>query len=709
MGTIKSTFIIEDKATSVLQNIAEQFMITHSILSKTIDINYKITKPNFDFNIPKVDTPNVATQQPISPDYTSQINNLSEVQSKLTSINSTVNTIRDTIARQNDNLAQQNNILTGQQSKISTITTTRNETISSEQIMFAMLGKIGLLLQEQVRLTNDIAGNTNNVVNKLDNVGSGYSKVNAGAMKHKTSILDTIKNMARLNQAIELVKRTLDTVGKAMSFTDDTITATARLNLINDGLQTTQQLQDKIFASAMRSRGQYDLMLKSISKMGILAKHAFKSNDEMIAFNELLAKTYKVSGASAEEMRASTYQLIQAMAAGKLQGDEFKSIEEGAPMLATKIAEYLNVPQGMLKKLAKEGKITSDVIKNAMFQASADIEAKFIQLPLTWSDYMMQLENITRKHLEPVSNMFKTMLNSNSFKNTFMALEIGIYLVSKALQRLLKFLGDIYNFVSNELGTLFSSELFSNVWNGFITATILTYEVLKLLFNGLLIVYNFIKDNFDTIVQVAGMTLVMLAVTYIPVVLTSIGQLIVKLLMLAGAWLAQHFVLVGTIAIFGILSFILYELGFNIQQVALIVLGLIAVLSMWHIIQWLVNGAILACPIMWIILGIIALIGVIFILVDSFAQATGVAESGFGVIMGGLAVVGQAFMELFKLVQKVFNGIIKFGVAVGNNIGKAFTNPIGYIENAFYSMLATITNVVKGIIDVINMIPRCTY
>lgn len=709
MGTIKSTFIIEDKATSVLQNIAEQFMITHSILSKTIDINYKITKPNFDFNIPKVDTPNVATQQPISPDYTSQINNLSEVQSKLTSINSTINIIKDTIDRQNNSLTQQNDILTKQDTNVSSITANRNNTISSEQIMLAMLGKIGLLLEEQVKLTNNIAGNTDNVVKKLDNVGSGYSKVNAGAMKHKTSILDTIKNMARLNQAIELVKRTLDTIGKAMSFTDDAITATARLNLINDGLQTTQQLQDKIFASAMRSRGQYDLMLKSISKMGILAKHAFKSNDEMIAFNELLAKTYKVSGASAEEMRASTYQLIQAMAAGKLQGDEFKSIEEGAPMLATKIAEYLKVPQGMLKKLAKDGKITSDVIKNAMFQASGDIEKKFAQLPLTWSDYMMQLENITRKHLEPVSNMFKTMLNSDAFKNTFKALEIGIYLASNAIQVLLKFLGDVYNFISGELSTLLSSQLFRNVWDGFILATMFVYEVLKILFGALFAVYSFIKDNFDAIIQIAGMTLFMLAVQYLPVLLTAIGNLIVELFTLAGAWIIQNLSLVGTIAVFGILSFILFELGFNIQQVALVVLGLVAVLAIWHVVQWLVNGAILACPIMWIILGIIALIGVIFILADSFAQATGVADSGFGVIMGGLAVVGQAFIELFKLVQKVFNGIIRFGISVGNNIGKAFTNPIGYIESCFYTMLATITNIVKGIIDVINMIPRCTY
>ncbi|SNX53041.1 tape measure protein [Thermoanaerobacterium sp. RBIITD] len=170
-------------------------------------------------------------------------------------------------------------------------------------------------------------------------------------------------------------------------------------------LQTTAELQDKIFALAQRARTSYQATADVISKLGLLAGDAFKSNDEMIAFSELMQKAFTVSGASIQEQTAAMYQLTQAMAAGRLQGDEFRSIMENAPMLVQAIEDYMhNVMgvEGTLKDMSAEGLITADVIKNAMFSAADDIENKFKEMPMTFGQIGTIVGNTLLQTFEPV-------------------------------------------------------------------------------------------------------------------------------------------------------------------------------------------------------------------------------------------------------------------------------------------------------------------
>ena len=187
-----------------------------------------------------------------------------------------------------------------------------------------------------------------------------------------------------------------------INLADGMTQTTARLDLINDGLQTTKQLQDKIFASANRSRGAYQTNADAVAKLGILAGDAFTSNDEVIAFTELMNKNFVIGGAGIQEQTSAMYQLTQAMAAGRLQGDEFRSIMENAPLLAQSIADYMGKTTGELREMSSQGLITADVIKNAMFAAAEETNKKFAEMPMTFSQVGTIIGNMMLKTFQPV-------------------------------------------------------------------------------------------------------------------------------------------------------------------------------------------------------------------------------------------------------------------------------------------------------------------
>ncbi|WP_341534681.1 tape measure protein [Fusibacter tunisiensis] len=187
-----------------------------------------------------------------------------------------------------------------------------------------------------------------------------------------------------------------------IQLSDEMTSTTARLNLMNDGLQTTAELQEKIFQSAQKSRTSYMDTASAVSKLGILAKEAFGSNDEMIFFAEQINKQFKIGGSSISESTNAMYQLTQAMAAGRLQGDEFRSIMENAPLLAQSIAEYMGKSVGELRKMSSEGLITADVIKNALFASADQTNQKFSELPMTFGQVATIIGNTMLQTFEPV-------------------------------------------------------------------------------------------------------------------------------------------------------------------------------------------------------------------------------------------------------------------------------------------------------------------
>lgn len=191
-------------------------------------------------------------------------------------------------------------------------------------------------------------------------------------------------------------------VQKIIDLADTMTTTRARIDLMNDGLQTTDKLQSMIMASANRSRAAYQTTADAVSKMGIMAKDAFGNNAELIQFTELINKQFTIAGTSAAGVDAAMLQLTQAMSSGVLRGEELNSIFEQAPTIIQTIADYLGVPIGQIRAMAAEGQITSTIVKNAMLSSADEINAKFNAMPMTFAQVWTLAKNIALEAFGPV-------------------------------------------------------------------------------------------------------------------------------------------------------------------------------------------------------------------------------------------------------------------------------------------------------------------
>jgi len=191
-------------------------------------------------------------------------------------------------------------------------------------------------------------------------------------------------------------------VQKIIDLADTMTTTRARIDLMNDGLQTTDELQSMIMASANRSRAAYQTTADAVSKMGIMAKDAFGNNAELIQFTELINKQFTIAGTSAAGVDAAMLQLTQAMSSGVLRGEELNSIFEQAPTIIQTIADYLGVPIGQIRAMAAEGQITSTIVKNAMLSSADEINAKFNAMPMTFAQVWTLAKNIALEAFGPV-------------------------------------------------------------------------------------------------------------------------------------------------------------------------------------------------------------------------------------------------------------------------------------------------------------------
>lgn len=220
----------------------------------------------------------------------------------------------------------------------------------------------------------------------------------------------------------------------AANLSDQMAQIRSRINLINDGSQTTVEIMDKIYAASQRSRGGYLEMADSVAKLNMLAKDAFSSNDEAIFFVEQLNKQFKISGASVEEATSAMYQLTQAMASGKLQGDEFRSIMENAPMLAQSIAQEMGMSVGQLKELSSQGLITADIIKNALYGSAEETNQKFAEIPMTFADIGQSIQNQFIQAFTPVLEQLASITSSGEFMAAFEGVGIAIRGVAAVAQ-----------------------------------------------------------------------------------------------------------------------------------------------------------------------------------------------------------------------------------------------------------------------------------
>ena len=201
-------------------------------------------------------------------------------------------------------------------------------------------------------------------------------------------------------------------VSGIVRMSDEMTQITARLNLMNDGLQSTADLQELIYQSAMRSRGAYNATADAVAKMGLLAGDAFSSNQETIAFVEQLNKQFKIAGTSAEGQAAAMLQITQAMGSGVLRGEELNSVFEQAPTIIQSIADYLGVSVGEIRSMAQEGELTASVVKSALLSSAEETNQKFNEIPLTWSDVWTQASNMAIMALQPLLEAINWVANN---------------------------------------------------------------------------------------------------------------------------------------------------------------------------------------------------------------------------------------------------------------------------------------------------------
>ena len=338
----------------------------------------------------------------------------------------------------------------------------------------AMVAKFDELTHE-VRQINSGIGRTNQLLTQTNagvtRIGRGMHNIRVAvtqnnqalrqsanaiqqASKHQQTFLQRLReSRSSADGLVSILKRAAATYLSIQgargiaNISDAYVNTRARLDLVNDGLQTTEELQNKIFAAANRARGLYSDMAGSVGKLGLLASEAFSSTDEVIAFTELMQKAFRISGASAMEQQAGMYQLTQAMAAGRLQGDEFRSIMENAPMLAQAIADFTGKSKGELKEMSAEGTITADIIKGALFSAADEIERKFGQMPRTFSDIWNSVKNSMLQEFGPAIERISAMLNDPSMQNSMRSLGRTIADVAVAAVQLMDVIGRVSEFV----------------------------------------------------------------------------------------------------------------------------------------------------------------------------------------------------------------------------------------------------------------------
>lgn len=470
-----------------------------------------------------------------------------------------------------------------------------------------------------LRLSQTVGNTERYIRDNVDEQGRFNQEISAGTQQ-ANELTNTIKRAVAAYVSIQ-------SVGKALNISDELVQTTSRLNMMNDGVQTTAELVNMVYAAAQDARGSFSQMADVVARFGNNAKDAFSSSEEVVAFADLIQKQMTIAGASTQEAANAELQLSQALGSGVLRGDELNSIFEQAPNLIQNIADYLDVPIGKIREMAADGELSADVVKAAIFSAADDINSKFNEMPMTWGQMWQSMQNTALIAFQPV------------------------------LQRL------------NDLA---NSEAFQTFIQGAIEAMATLANILLNVFEVAASVGAFIGDNWSIIA---------------PIIYGVIAAL--------GAYLA----------IMGIVNAITaISAAIDATKAAADALAA-GQTFLWTVQQYGLNAALAACPITWIIVLIIALIAIIFAVCNAIAKMTGIANSGFGVITGGVNMVIQFFKNLGLTVANIALGIGNAIAALASNMMTAFHNAICNVQSWFYNLLSTALSVIEGICAALNKLP----
>ena len=425
---------------------------------------------------------------------------------------------------------------------------------------------------------------------------------------------------------------------KIVGVSDDLASTRARLNLLVDDGGSVSELEQKIMASAQRSRSAYFDTASAVAKLGLNAGAAFDHDmDQVIAFMEQVNKQFVIGGATAQEQSNAMIQLTQAMAAGALRGEELNSILDGAPGIARAIEQYMGIAEGTIKNVAAEGKVTAEVVKNALFAMADETNAKFESMPKTWAQIWTSMQN-------------------------------------KALS--------IFNPILTKINSLANSELIEKVTGGIVNGLAAIASVATVILDLMINVASVVVDNWSWLSPI------------ILGVAAALGVYYGRLLLVRGAELASAAVSGAVAVAKGIMA-----------AATMLVTG-----ATWAQVtaQYGLNAAMYACPLVWIIILIIALVALFYAAVAAVNHFAGTSVSATGIICGAfmaaLAFIGNIFVALWNLVVDVFVMIYNLVATVANFIGNVFNDPVGAVARLFFDLADTVLSVLQALASAIDTI-----
>lgn len=482
---------------------------------------------------------------------------------------------------------------------------------------------------EYIQLKDNIAASQEQIRQNTQEQENFNQKINQGTI-NANNLMQTLKRMAAAYISIQGLQ-------KVIGISDQLASTNAKLDMMNDGMRTTKELQDMTYVSAQRSRGSYLDMANSVAKLGNLAKDAFGSTEEVVAFSEQLNKQFILAGASTTEIKNATLQLTQALSSGVLRGDELNSIFEQAPTIIQSIADYMGVPIGQIRDLASQGEITAEIVKNAMFAAADETNAKFESMPKTFEQIGQSIQNTAIMAFEPV------------------------------LTRL------------NEIA---NSEKFSEMVDGLIQALVTLANIAVNVFDLMATVAGFVADSWSILRPVIYGVVAALAVYYTwQVALKAIEKISYALHLAQASAMMIHAAVTGTLT------------KATAAQIAS---------------QMGLNAALYACPIMWIILLIVALIAIIggvIISMNKFGdESTSAIEKVCGAFAVAGAFIGNVFISLINFIIDDFVNLWNFIALFANFFANVFTDPIGAVARLFFGFIDLALAGIQALASAIDML-----
>ncbi|EMJ4520098.1 tape measure protein [Clostridioides difficile] len=456
----------------------------------------------------------------------------------------------------------------------------------------------------------------------------------------------------------------LKTIGGLGSLSDQMTSTNARLAMINDGQLSDGGLNKMIFQSAERSRASYLDTAQIVSRIGMNAGKAFSSTKEIVGFAEQLNKKFVIAGASTEEMSSALLQLTQGLGSGVLRGEELNAVFESAPNIIQSIADYLDVDIGKIRGMASEGMLTADIVKNSLLAAAEQTNAEFEKMPYTFSQIWTSIKNNAIMIFGVIQKKIEQSMSSKGFRTFIDNFIDSLYV-----------LGAVAFSIFNGIISILGSPAFQSFSNTMIVGISLISQALGWIVTQALNLANIFAQNWSII----G-----------PIIAGVVGILGTYLIALGSIWLWETLCKISKNAL--AIASAIHALAVHAE---------LTETQMATVAQWGLNAAILACPIFWIVAGIIALVAVLFVGVAIFNHFAGTSVSAIGIVAGAISVaaafIGNLFVAtgnlMIDIVALIYNTLAGFAEFFANFLD----DPIGSVIRAVSGMANAVLGIIRSI------------